>query len=135
MAVPDADHGLVIFIHRLPSQVIEAVLQARLNPLLNSVGITWDQYELHKGKAAKIATLFVQNREKGEKFLALVSRFPTTLDLSRSNVEFQRDRNQDGGVLIRDYKFCQRIEAEAHKKVNLDEQMKGESFRGLGRHN
>jgi len=128
MAVPELDPGLVIFIRRLPTQVIEALLKSRLQPFLSSVHIPPDGYDLHKTKARGVATLFVKNRQKGEEFLELVTRSPTNLRLSRFIVEFQRNDVQDGGAMLRDRKFIQEVEANAHTKVNLEDHMQCKSL-------
>ena len=64
MAIPEEKPGLVIFIRRIPAQVIEPVLKARLQPYLTPIGISANDFELHKPRAKGIATMFVFDRTR-----------------------------------------------------------------------
>lgn len=128
MAKTDGDNGLVIFIRRFPAQIIEPVLRARLQPFLGAVGIQSHEFELHKPRGKGIATMHVIHREKAERFLANMKRFPSTLGLHpRFIVQFERHDRQDGGALVRDNKFIEKVEAEAYLKTSVSTSMKGTS--------
>jgi hypothetical protein len=123
MATPNHNNGLVIFIRKLPAQVIESVLRSRLQPYLLNVGIDANGFALHKPKARGIATMHVFSRAKGEAFLASMKQFPSTLSLSRFIVDFERHENQDGGAMLRDRKFIDQVVADAYVKTPLEGKM------------
>jgi hypothetical protein len=125
MAVSDQDKGLVIFIRRIPKQVSLSYLQSRLEPHLSSVGIRSNEFDLYKPKLKGVATLYVESSVKGENFLVKMKQYPSTLNLSRFVVLFERDANQDGGAMLKDRKFIEKINAEAYKPTTLDDQMNG----------
>ncbi len=128
MAMPDQDNGLVIFIRRIPAQINDSVLRNRLEPHLLEVGIGRNGFDLHKPKAKGIATMHVTSRIKGELFLARMKQYPSTLNLSRFRVDFERHENQDGGALLHDRKFIDRLAADAYTKMPLDGSMKGKAY-------
>jgi hypothetical protein len=108
------DNGIVIFMRGFPSSVTESVLCSRLQPYLSGVGIQPHEFEVDKPKAKGFATMHVTSTAKGEKFLLSMKQFPSTLSLSRHTIHFERHSTQDGGVMIKDRKFIEKVVADAY---------------------
>ena len=116
MAIATKDNGLVIFIRRIPSQPNTDALRRSLLTHLAVVGIKPDEVEIHKPRGKGIATMFITDRQKGERFLKRMKQFPSNLGLHRFNAEFERNESQDGGAMVRDRIFIEKVETNAHSK-------------------
>jgi hypothetical protein len=119
------DNGIVIFIRGFPSQVSEDLLRTRLLPFLALVGIQAQEVELDKPKNKGFATMHVASTIKGENFLEKMRQCPSTLGLGRYKIHFERHSQQDGGALIRDRKFVQKVVDDAYATNRLTKNMEG----------
>jgi hypothetical protein len=123
----EKDHGLNIYIRRLPTQINASLLRTRLLPYVQMAGIQSNEFQLHKPRAKGYATMYVVDSQKGDRFLLNMKRFPTNLGLTRyanHKIEFERNEVQDGGVMVRDRNFIEKVEQDAYLKTSIAD-MKG----------
>lgn len=116
------DNGLNIWIRRLPTQINASLLRTRLLPYVQKAGIQHHEFQLHKPRAKGYATMYVVDSMKGDKFLLNMQRFPTNLGLTRyahHKIEFERHEVQDGGALVRDRIFIEKVEQDAYLKTSM----------------